>query len=107
MLVLLGLELAIGNFALLPPAVAANQITAAPMFREWFWVYAFNLGERCARVALLSGPRHLPCKQQRPADLLRVTAHRKTCAYMAAGGAGWATAPGQGSALASLKCNVP
>src|SRR5579863_765056 len=44
MLVLLGLELATGNFALLPPAVAAGDITLGALLRNWFWVYAGNLG---------------------------------------------------------------
>src|ERR1700751_519983 len=43
MLVLLGLELATGNFALLPPAVASGDITLAALLRNWFWVYAGNL----------------------------------------------------------------
>ena len=43
MLVLLGLELATGNFALLPPAVAAEEITLAQVLRNWFWVYLGNL----------------------------------------------------------------
>src|SRR5215472_6390313 len=43
MLVLLGLELATGNFALLPPAFAAGEITLAQVLRNWFWVYLGNL----------------------------------------------------------------
>src|SRR5262252_5779500 len=43
MLVLLGLELATGNFALLPAAVAAGKISYARLLRNWSWVYAGNL----------------------------------------------------------------
>src|SRR5690349_23898375 len=43
MLVLLGLELATGNFALLPPAVAAGEVSPGGLLRNWFWVYLGNL----------------------------------------------------------------
>src|SRR5262245_1733009 len=43
MLVLLGLELATGNFALLPPAVLTGQVTFGKLLRKWFWVYLGNL----------------------------------------------------------------
>ena len=43
MLVLLGLELATGNFAILPPGVASGEISAGAMLRNWFWVYVGNL----------------------------------------------------------------
>src|ERR1041385_8140465 len=39
MLVLLGLELATGNFALLPAALADRRIGAGAMLRNWAWVY--------------------------------------------------------------------
>src|SRR2546429_5590916 len=48
MLVLLGLELATGNFAILPPAVAAGEITPGKLLRNWFWVY---LGNLCGSLA--------------------------------------------------------
>src|SRR2546427_7650627 len=37
MLVLLGLELATGNFALLPPAVMAGEVSLGGLLRNWFW----------------------------------------------------------------------
>src|SRR6266699_4757268 len=40
MLVLLGLELATGNFALLPAGWAAGTVTAGQVLRNWAWVYA-------------------------------------------------------------------
>src|SRR5206468_8133336 len=42
-LVLLGLELATGNFALLPAALIDQRISAKAMLRNWAWVYVGNL----------------------------------------------------------------
>jgi formate/nitrite transporter len=94
MLVLLGLELATGNFALLPPAVAAGEVSFGALLRNWFWVYVGNLAGSVAYALLFyvaitnfgrdsGGP---------VGDLLRAAAQKKTLGYMAAGGAGWATA---------------
>jgi formate/nitrite transporter len=94
MLVLLGLELATGNFALLPPAVAAGEITLGQLLRNWFWVYLGNL-VGSAGYALLFYLAITNCGQNNggPAgDLLRAAAAKKTLGYMAAGGAGWSTA---------------
>src|SRR5215831_13658871 len=38
MLVLLGLELATGNFAILPAGLAAEKVTFSRMLRNWIWV---------------------------------------------------------------------
>ena len=43
LLVLLGLELATGNFAVLPMAVAAGKVSYGGLLRNWGWVYAGNL----------------------------------------------------------------
>src|SRR3954447_4523913 len=43
MLVLLGFELATGNFALLPAALMDRRISAGAMLRNWTWVYVGNL----------------------------------------------------------------
>src|SRR5579859_3833831 len=94
MLVLLGLELATGNFALLPPAVAAGEITVSSLLRNWCWVYLGNLAGS-AGYALLFYLAITNCGQNNggPAgDLLRAAAQKKTLGYMAAGGAGWSTA---------------
>ena len=94
MLVLLGLELATGNFALLPPAVAAGQVTFARLLRNWFWVYLGNLAG-CLGYGLLFYLALTNCGTNNGGpvgDLLRTAAQRKTLAYMAAGGAGWGTA---------------
>src|SRR5580658_8983263 len=47
MLVLLGLELATGNFALLPMAWMEDRIGMGAMLRNWSWVYAGNLLGSC------------------------------------------------------------
>ncbi len=94
MLVLLGLELATGNFALLPAAVAAGKISAGRMLRNWFWVYLGNLAGSTA-YALLFYLAITNCGTNNggaAADLLRAAAQKKTLAYAAAGGAGWASA---------------
>jgi len=94
MLVLLGLELATGNFALLPAALAAGKISPGQMLRNWSWVYLGNLAGSTA-YALLFYLAITNCGTNNggpAADLLRAAAQKKTVAYMAAGGAGWATA---------------
>src|SRR5690242_18376819 len=94
MLVLLGLELATGNFALLPPALAAGEITFGRLLRNWSWVYFGNLAGSAA-YALLFYLAATNCGTNNGGplgDLLRAAAQKKTIAYQAAGGAGWATA---------------
>jgi formate transporter len=94
MLVLLGLELATGNFALLPPALMAGEIGAGRLLRNWGWVYLGNLAGSTV-YALLFYCAITNCGTNNGgaiADLLRAAAQKKTVAYMALGGAGWATA---------------
>ncbi len=43
MLVLLGLELVTGNFALLPAGVMAGTVRVTRLLRSWGWVYLGNL----------------------------------------------------------------
>ena len=93
-LVLLGLELATGNFAVLPVAVAAGEVTAGRMFRNWAWVYLGNLAGSVA-YAWLFWLALTNCGANQGGalgDLLRAAALKKTTAYAAMGGAGWATA---------------
>lgn len=93
-LVLLGLELATGNFAILPAGVAAGQVTFAQLLRNWFWVYTGNLIGSVG-YALLFYLTLTNCGTNNGGpvgDLLRAAAQKKTVAYLAAGGAGWATA---------------
>ena len=94
MLVLLGLELATGNFAILPAGWAAGTVKAGPLFRNWMWVYAGNLAGSVLYAWLFylaltncgsnnGGPA---------AELIRQAAVKKTVAYAALGLAGWGTA---------------
>ncbi len=94
MLVLLGLELATGNFALLPPAVAAGEVTWGQLLRNWFWVYLGNfVGSVGYAVLFYLAITNCGTNNGGPlGDLLRTAAQKKTLAYMAAGGAGWGTA---------------
>jgi len=94
MLVLLGLELATGNFAILPPAWFAGEIPLGALLRNWFWVYVGNLAGSVG-YALLFYLAITNCGGNNGGpvgDLLRAAAQKKTLAYMAAGGAGWSTA---------------
>src|SRR5262249_17111852 len=94
MLVLLGLELATGNFALLPAAVAAGEVSAGAMLRKWVWVFLGNLlGSTGYALLFFLAITNCGTNNGGPlGDLLRAAAQRKTIAYMATGGAGWATA---------------
>jgi formate/nitrite transporter len=102
MLVLLGLELATGNFALLPPAVAAGEISLGRLCRNWFWVYLGNLaGSTAFALLFYLAITNFGTNNGGPlGDLLRAAAQKKTLGYMAAGGAGWGTA-----LVKALLCN--
>jgi formate/nitrite transporter len=94
MLVLLGLELATGNFALLPPALVAGDASWRGLLRNWFWVYAGNLAGSVL-YALLFYLAITSCGTNNGGalgDLVRQAAQKKTLAYQASGVAGWATA---------------
>lgn len=54
MLVLLGCELAIGNFALLPVGVAAGNASLGKLLRNWAWVYCGDLVGSLLYAALTS-----------------------------------------------------
>lgn len=94
MLVLLGLELATGNFALLPPSWVAGQVPLSRMLRNWFWVYSGNLiGSVFYALLFYLAVTSFGANNGGPlGDQLRQAAQKKTLAYMAAGGAGWWTA---------------
>ncbi len=93
-LVLLGLELATGNFALLPAGLLADKVKLSRLLRNWTWVYVGNLLGSLLYVALFylaitnwhtgnGGP---------VADLLKQAALKKTVGYATLGGSGWGTA---------------
>ena len=93
-LVLLGLELATGNFALLPLAAMTGDVSLRAMFRNWGWVYLGNL----AGSLLYAGLFYLAITNCGVSDggalgeLVRQAAQKKTRAYMALGTQGWLTA---------------
>ena len=102
MLVLLGLELATGNFALLPAALLDGRISLGAMLRNWTWVYAGNLiGSVLYAWLLYAAITNFGTNNGGAlADQLRQIAQKKTLAYEALGAAGWSTALVKG-----LLCN--
>jgi len=94
MLVLLGLELATGNFALLPAALAAGEVSFGKLLRNWGWVYLGNvLGSVFYAALFYLAVTNCGTSAAGPlGDLLKQAAQKKTLAYMALGGSGWATA---------------
>jgi len=94
MLVLLGLELATGNFALLPIAWLARELRASDVIRNWTWVYLGNLLGSVAYAALfaLAITSFGTSNGAALGDQLRRVAQAKTLAYQALGAPGWGTA---------------
>jgi len=94
MLVLLGLELATGNFALLPPALLAREVSFGRLLRNWGWVYFGNLlgSVLYALLFYLAITSFGTSNGGALGDQLRQIAQKKTLAYAALGGSGWATA---------------
>lgn len=94
MLVLLGLELATGNFAVLPTAVAAGKVSYGSMLRNWGWVYAGNLlGSLLYAVFFYWAVTNMGSTSSGAVgDLLKSAAQKKTLAYMVLGYKGWAAA---------------
>src|SRR5258708_7689950 len=93
-LVLLGLELVTGNFALLPAGVMAGSVRFTRLLRNWGWVYLGNMIGSVLYAALF----YLAITSWRTgnggaiADLMKQAAQKKTLAYVALGPSGWATA---------------
>lgn len=93
-LVLLGLELVTGNFALLPAGVLAGTVRFTELLRNWSWVYVGNL----IGSLLYAGLFYLAITNWRTgsggpvADLLKQAAQKKTLGFAALGGSGWALA---------------
>lgn len=94
MIVLLGLELATGNFAVLPIGIASGKISYRQMLRSWGWVYLGNfmgsvfVGFLLAFVlteGFTQGGGALGAK-------IVAVAQSKTLAYEHAGANGWMTA---------------
>lgn len=101
-LVLLGLELVTGNFALLPQGIAAQRIGFGGLLRSWGWVYAGNLIGSVAYAALFWAAITYCGTEEagKMADVVRGVAIKKTLSYAGHGAAGWATA-----LLKGIACN--
>ena len=94
MLVLLGFELATGNFALLPAAWMDQRISGGAMLRNWMLVYMGNLigSLLYALLFYLAVTSFGANNGAALGDQLRQAAERKTVAYAALGIGGWGTA---------------
>lgn len=94
MLVLLGLELATGNFALLPPALVAGEVGWRQLLRNWIWVYMGNLlGSMFYALLFYLAITNCGANNGGPlGEMVRQAAQKKTLGYMAAGTGGWTTA---------------
>src|ERR1700736_4094392 len=93
-LVLLGLELVTGNFALLPAGAMAGTVRFTKLLRNWGWVYLGNLIGSLLYAALffVAITNWHTGSGGAVADLLKQAAQKKTLAYMALGPSGWGTA---------------
>jgi formate/nitrite transporter len=94
MLVLLGLELATGNFALFPAAMLDGRISPGALLRNWTWVFAGNLaGSLLYAFLFYLAITNCGAAGGGPvAEQVRQIAQKKTLAYAALGGAGWGAA---------------
>lgn len=101
-LVLLGLELVTGNFALLPAALLNGRIPLSKAVRNLFWVYVANLVGSVLYAALfyLVLTNSGSSGSGAVGDLVKQVAQKKTLAYAALGASGWTTALVKG-----LLCN--
>ena len=94
MLVLLGLELAPGNFALLPAGLMAGRLGLGKLIRNWLWVYAGNLAGSLfyALLFYLAITNFNTGPSGNVGELFKAAAQKKTLGYMALGIRGWETA---------------
>jgi formate/nitrite transporter len=93
-LVLLGLELATGNFAILPAGLAAGSVGLSKMLRNWAWVYAGNLaGSLFYAILFYAAVTNLNSGTSGAlGDLFKAAAQKKTLGYAGLGLHGWETA---------------
>jgi len=93
-LVLLGLELATGNFAILPAGLAGGKITFGKMMRNWGVVYAGNLaGSLFYAILFYAAVTSLNSGSAGTlGDLFKAAAQKKTLGYVAVGLRGWEAA---------------
>lgn len=101
-LVLLGLELATGNFAVLPIGVMAGTVRTTSLLRNWALVYAGNLigSALYALLFYVSVTNSGRSDGGALAELFRQAAQKKTLGFMALGASGWTTA-----IVRALLCN--
>jgi len=94
MLVLLGLELTTGNFALLPAGLVAGKVSLGKLLRNWGWVYFGNLVGSLFYALLFywAVTNFGATGSGAVGDLLKSAAQKKTLGYMALGTGGWAAA---------------
>lgn len=94
LLVLLGLELVTGNFALLPMGLMGGAARVKGLLRNWGWVYLGNLAGSVLYAAMF----YAVVTQFGATDggavgaEVRGLAAKKTLAYIALGSGGWGTA---------------
>jgi len=94
MLVLLGFELATGNFAILPMGLLGGSIRWSQLWRNWAWVYVGNL-LGSVLYALFFYLAITNCRTNDGglvAAQIKLIAQKKTLAYMAVGANGWIAA---------------
>ncbi len=93
MIVLLGLELVTGSFALLPMSAADGKINSREMLRNWGWVFLGNLlGSLLFGALLVITLGGASASPGALADKIIMVAQAKTLAYQHAGSMGWLTA---------------
>lgn len=89
MVILLGLELVTGNFALIPVAVMDKKATWQQMLNNWFWVILGHLiGAFIYAVLYVIAATHFGNAEHAVADKLINVAEAKTIAYAALGSTG-------------------
>ncbi len=90
--ILLGLELVTGNFALLPLAVLEKKATWMEMLSNWFWVIIGHVigGSFYAVLYVIAATHlgHIPVSDHAVAQKLVKVAEAKTLAYSALGSSG-------------------
>lgn len=93
-LVLLGLELATGNFAILPVGWAAGEVSPGGMLRNLGWVYLGNLAGSLFYGLLfyLAITNCVTGSGGAVGELVKAAAQKKTLGYVALGVRGWETA---------------
>jgi formate/nitrite transporter len=93
-LTLLGLELATGNFALLPMGLMARRVRVSGLLRNWGWVYLGNLIGAVLYAALfyLTVTKFGATDGGAIGEQVQQVAEKKTLAYADIGVRGWSTA---------------